>query len=446
MNRKLVLVAALLLSVAMATTGTLAYLTDRDSEANVFTVGNVSIDLNESFEQGATILPGKDIEKKPTITNTGKTDAWVWATIAIPSVLYDDDASKNVLHIDYTTEAVADGLWNWKLNGNWNVAKDQKIDDTDILYNVYTVLYETPLKSGETTTHPVITKVYMDDHVDIDPEGNVYHVEKGVVTDLNWNINTHGQPTMYVSAYAIQTEGFDTVEAGWAAYNEQWGDKGTEYGSAIKVMTVSSVDEMDDVLKAAFADDAEQVIVDAQGATLVNTDYAFTNSNVPTGKTVTVKNAKFEGKSKWNYANGTLVFDNCSFNNPNAAWSLHFDGGKGKLVFNNSKISGYAAFAGTLSSIEMNNTTIEGNGTYAMFRAYTDTTMNNCTIDCSNNDHSWYVEGLSICTATLTLNNCNLGYADFEVYDDASVVVNGSTVLQVGAGEDVLVDNNDRAF
>ena len=75
------------LTAGVAIGGTLAYLTDRDSEANVFTVGDVNIDLNEDFDQGATLIPGKDIVKKPTIKNIGPNDAWVWYTYAIPQAL-----------------------------------------------------------------------------------------------------------------------------------------------------------------------------------------------------------------------------------------------------------------------------------------------------------------------------------------------------------------------
>ena len=74
-------------TAAVTVGGTLAYLTDRDSEANVFTTGDVKIDLEEDFQQGAELLPGKDIEKEPTITNIGENTAWVWAEIAVPAEL-----------------------------------------------------------------------------------------------------------------------------------------------------------------------------------------------------------------------------------------------------------------------------------------------------------------------------------------------------------------------
>ena len=223
LNRKLVLILALVLSLAMATGGTLAFLTDRDTEVNVFTFGNVDIELDEAFIQDSELIPGMDIAKKPTITNVGRNDAWVWATIAIPSALDDDDASKNVVHFNMTKESVADGQWTWWEKGStteW--LKEKDVDHEGVKYNVYTVLYQTVLKPGETTENPVIYKVYMDDHVDIHPDGQLYHVENGVVTDLNWNVNTDGSPKIFVSAYAMQTNEFADVYAAYAAYTNQW--------------------------------------------------------------------------------------------------------------------------------------------------------------------------------------------------------------------------------
>lgn len=205
------------LTAAVAIGGTLAYLTDRDSEANVFTVGDVNIDLNESFNHGAALIPGVDIEKKPTVTNVGPNDAWVWASIAVPSALDNDDASKNVIHFNYSKDAEYN--WTWTNEGQWLVTKNVPIDGVN--YNVYTALYDEVLKKGETTKYPVIYKVYMDNHIDIDPDGNWHHVENGVVSEKLWS-TADGNPIIYVSAYAMQTEGFDTALDAYKAYNEQW--------------------------------------------------------------------------------------------------------------------------------------------------------------------------------------------------------------------------------
>lgn len=255
--KKIIAIVLLVVLVAAISIGaTLAYLTDRDSEVNTFTIGDVSIDLEEEFAQGSTLIPGVDIEKKPTITNTGKNDAWVWLTFAVPAALdvntpgSDVGSINNVIHWNFraaTTEgyiteekvqkAIADGFleddtltadyiidnkmyWdNHNSMGDGLNVFQQEIDG--VLYNVYVHLYNKALAPGEETL-PNIEKVYMDTNVDIDPNGDWYFVENGVATKLDWNTNEDGAPKIYVSAYAIQTDGFETVDEAYAAYTKQW--------------------------------------------------------------------------------------------------------------------------------------------------------------------------------------------------------------------------------
>ena len=262
LNRKWLMVIALVMSLTMATAGTLAYLTDRDSEANVFTMGNVEIDLNEEFNQGAELIPGQNIEKKPTITNTGKTDAWVWMIWSIPTALdnavqgTETGSNENTIHWNPTgataegyvnatrvQKAFADGVLTADMfpagttnyvdyitanNMTWNVFNSidtgknmfqQNVDG--VPYNHYVLLYNKALEPGETTL-PSVYNVFLDAHVDIDPDGNMYRVEKGVATDLKWNIKDNGNPVIYVSAYAMQKDGFTTVKEAYNAYNVQW--------------------------------------------------------------------------------------------------------------------------------------------------------------------------------------------------------------------------------
>jgi len=262
LKKILTTVLSLVLVVALTVAGTLAYLTDRDGKANVFTVGDVEITLEEDFEQGAQLVPGVNIEKMPKITNTGTNDAWVWMTFAIPAALdnwnpgTEEGSYENVIHWNplgattegYVTEdrvnkAIADGylpqgttaqeiidagttwdVFNALVNGG-NCYKE-KINEID--YNVYVIPYNKALEPGETTL-PSIYNVFLDAKVDIDPEGNWYKVENGVATPIVWNTNDNGNPVVFVSAYAIQKDGFASVEEAYAAYQTQWGENGSEY-------------------------------------------------------------------------------------------------------------------------------------------------------------------------------------------------------------------------
>ena len=231
-----------------------AYLTDRDSEANVFTVGDVTIDLvEEKFESGATLLPGVTIDKEAHIVNTGSNDAWVWMTIAVPSALDNaGDASQNVLHWNvpgafwegyndmqkYIDSAIENG---WLPAGStgvesaytWDVgtAVPMRTEEIDgITYNVHTLLYNSALKPGG-KTNIGLSDVYMDTRVDIDPDGNWHFVKGGQVTKLDWNSKDNGEPIVYVSAYAMQADAnITSVEQAYGLYGEQWGDNGDEWG------------------------------------------------------------------------------------------------------------------------------------------------------------------------------------------------------------------------
>ena len=204
-------------TAAVTVGGTLAYLTDRDSEANVFTTGDVKIDLEEDFQQGAELLPGVNVEKTPTITNIGKNDAYVWATVAIPGSL----------------ETVVDILGQ-NTDWDWDTIDAQEVEIDGVKYTVLTALYNNVLaKDAETSA--LFTGVSLDKTVDIDPDGQWHTVDQGNVVKLDWN-NSNGNPVIYVSAYAMQVEGFDTCYAAYEAYQTQWGDKGGEYATPPKLI------------------------------------------------------------------------------------------------------------------------------------------------------------------------------------------------------------------
>lgn len=231
-NMKKILCLALAVAlVAVISVGlTVAYLTDRDSKANVFTIGDVDIVLNESFGQGTALVPGVDIEKVPTITNIGKNTAWVWAHVAIPAALDSEYAYNNVVHFNYDKNSVGTDMWSWmkKDQPGWNMFTTT-IEGME--YNVYTVVYQKPLTVGA-TTESLLAKVYMDHNVDITPEGDMYIVENGITTPVGWNVHEDAFPIIYVSAYAVQVEGFDTVWDAHDAYFTQWGTNGIKWAPA----------------------------------------------------------------------------------------------------------------------------------------------------------------------------------------------------------------------
>ena len=265
MKKFIAVFLTVVLTAAVAIGGTLAYLTDRDSEANVFTVGDVNIDLNETFNQGATLIPGVSIEKKPTVTNVGPNKAYVWATVAVP---------KNLASVvEFTGTGTGWGTWD---NGTDTIINDEN-------YVLYTILHNDALDVGAVTAD-LFGTVALDNTVDIDPDGQWYTVVSGTATDLGWS-NADGNPVIHVSAYAIQTDGFADVNAAYTAYNTQWGDNGTAYGAQSTL--VSTADELAAVLtNGGTAVLSADVVVDADSTITIPAGTAATlnlNGNTLSG-------------------------------------------------------------------------------------------------------------------------------------------------------------------
>ena len=85
MNKKKILVLAVALSMVaiLAIGSTIAYFTAEDNAENVFTVGNVEIDLTEpnweatGEDEAADAYPGEALAKDPTVTNDGANPCFV---------------------------------------------------------------------------------------------------------------------------------------------------------------------------------------------------------------------------------------------------------------------------------------------------------------------------------------------------------------------------------
>ncbi|MBQ1237429.1 MAG: hypothetical protein IIX70_03965 [Oscillospiraceae bacterium] len=418
------LVLAMVLVAGLSVAGTVAYLTDRDAKTNVFTVGNVDISLNEAFGQGAALVPGVEINKVPTITNNGPTDAWVWMTFSIPSALdnfvqgTEQGSSENIIHWnplgataegyvnqDRVEKAIQQGLLPEgttaddiiAANKTWNVFNSlgqgqnvyqETIDN--VSYNTYVLLYNKALTKGETTL-PSLFKVYLDAQIDIDPEGEMYRVVDGNATKVNWNIKTNGNPLIHIAAYGIQKDNFATVNDAYAAYNTQWGSNGRAEADA----PVTTNPEDDTELENALKDpNAKQIVVNLTGdvtydvAAWANeamggeeTDYIMINGN---GHTITFN----QQDSDWNniVTNGAkLIISNAKITN-----SGHNDGPWNRHDLN---------FA---CEVELNNVVSD-----KALALKAGATLNNVTINDANNSDT-YAIWIQPNGQTVTLNGCTI--------------------------------------
>ena len=254
MKKKITAIFLCVALVAIAIVGaSLAYFTDTDNAKNTFTVGNVKIDLIEqqkgengleTFEPGKTLLPGTSdknaVSKIVTVKNTGANDAWVWVDLKIPAYLvsneYPTNESKNALHwnsygcfnVEYNSGnywglatsdgivgadhkvtntdmvAVEDGLWY-----DYQFVGKETIDNTE--YVVIRTKMQNELPAGKISL-PCLAQVYMDWRVVTNEDGTQFILPAGapISIDASWEI--------IVNAYAIQADGFNTVDEAIAGY------------------------------------------------------------------------------------------------------------------------------------------------------------------------------------------------------------------------------------
>lgn len=244
MKKKILSICLVAVIAVMAITGaSLAYLTDTDAEDNVFTVGNVEIDLYENFVDESKLFPAvydaenkiwnNAVTKEVFVTNTGSEAAYVRVHIAIPTILDDGDpsfnASKNVLHFNMGKETYADGKWSWNKTvdganypengGNWNfyTTTIEKVS-----YNVYVVTFKSTLAAGEATCS-AMKQVYLDPKVTNEDIARISETLKD-----GWHI--------YVAAEGVQEQGFNDA---YTALNTAFGTPGTY---PVNWTTVAGVD------------------------------------------------------------------------------------------------------------------------------------------------------------------------------------------------------------
>lgn len=401
-NKKLLAVVSVILVLVIGIVGTIAYLTDRDSEVNVFTMGEVEIDLQENFDQNATLKPGVEITKEVMIKNTGDDAAWVWYTYAVPM------EAEGVVDVQCST----DGWSTPTLVGT------EKIDD--IWYGVYACLYQTQLPADE-TTNIGMQKVTLNSQVDYNVnDGKYYLVNAGVVTEIEYDVAKTKIP---VNAYAIQTEGFDTVDAAYAAYGIQWG-----LGSYANTALVDTPEDLQDAAKdgkdIVMGDDIEVAaskggynmagIAPASGTTFdgAGNTFSATGANTTWDCVVyttggTIKNMTIKGGFRGIFTAGCssdIIIDNVVIDD--VCYTLSSDGFNSNysIIVTDSIINGWTSYTDGYKSVLFTDCKF-GQGTggykYAYCRPYAETTFTNCEFEAGYE--------FDATRTTCTFVNCTVG-------------------------------------
>ncbi len=189
--------AACTLAGAMAIGSTFAYLTDRQSATNTFTVGSVKIELKEpgfKEESAENIVPNQVIQKDPSINNTGENPALVFAKVVIPKqAVYTEEQAQSGDSSAAATRELFTFRTDADSNGKWLLLeKDTTGKDSD----TYLFGYSTEVEKGE-TTETIFDKV------------RYLNVVEGQVK---------GSLAIPVEAYAIQADNIQTLKKVFDTY------------------------------------------------------------------------------------------------------------------------------------------------------------------------------------------------------------------------------------
>lgn len=153
------ILAALSVVVVIGVSGMIAYLTDKDQEANKFTVGNVDINLVEpnwnavdADEDGVPdaaedLSAGQTLTKDPKVNNEGINPAYVYMKVKVPV------ANIATANADGTKNAAArTQLFTYTVpaNSKWKIM-DAYTDTTSAGYNTYVYYYNEEVPSNGST-------------------------------------------------------------------------------------------------------------------------------------------------------------------------------------------------------------------------------------------------------------------------------------------------------
>lgn len=271
MKKKSILVAAIavMLVAALVVGGTLAYFTDTKAKDNVFTVGNVSIQLIESTyhregndnsgdkdipdpthtasgmkyvtdghkaftdaeikadaekyadyigTKGVGMVPGRGVAKCPYVINTGKNAAYIRIRVMVPSAAnkdFVDVSNGGVITNQWCTTSMLSGEFINGKGGGWNYApyidKAAYTDENGVKYDVYTFVRNEPLAAGAMTEWNVWN------FIGIDKTANTADIQKAIDAGA---IAKDGTLHVLVQADAIQAEGFANATAAFAAFGK----------------------------------------------------------------------------------------------------------------------------------------------------------------------------------------------------------------------------------
>lgn len=364
MKKFLLTSLSLILVAAIAIGGTMAYLTDTDSDVNVMTLGNVKIAQHEyqrviengayktdtidnqtsyvleAFEQGKALLPATDPsnngagtwdsttvrmsqvdsyggmqvfvnpnaqDKFVTVENTGKTDAYIRTIVAIEIGSTDGSLIGTSYHQTWTENDV-DTI---SVDGNNYMVYEYVYGGGQLSDGSWR--HENGVLPAGDTSYPNLSQVYL----------------KSVATNEDMEAidgNNNGTLDILVLSQAVQAEGFADAKTALDTAFGKSTDKAAEwFGGENVPVTVSSADDM----YAALASGETDIVV--KGATISENLF---NGRYYKDRNIDFVDCTFTANMNYMYINDA-TFTNCTFDCGETNSAVHYDELFGDLVFNN---------------------------------------------------------------------------------------------------------------
>lgn len=436
-KKTLLMALSFALVAVVSVASTLAYLSAQDNAANVFTAGQVDVELIEQqrnadrtaledFKQGKELLPivgsaqgEKDnfglpkaanyVDKIVTVANTGRNDAYVRVLFGFPQVLDADKASEMPLHWNHSVTFDADGNYveGNKIDYNWKAeGLAYTIEIEGVVYNVYSYTYKTPLAAGTTTPDPAIVGLYLDSRVNYDADLGKYTIDYGEGPVALEGFD--GNVVMPVIAQAVQAGGFANSDAAFEAAFPVNAENLTKWFNNLGVKVAKPASGA--VRPAGYVPSVDDEVVD--GITVIDSSDEKTNL-----RALYNEGTKITGDFKVanSYLDGTY------------AMNVYGDS-TGNLTVVNTDLRGWVSYSGFKTATFTNCTFGQNTNPeyYNTIRPYSTITFVNCDFD---GTEFWF--DMLPAGATVTFENCTMNGNVIDSVDDLNIVQTTTNTITI---------------
>ena len=223
-GKKTAIILSVVLVMALAVGGTLAYLTSTATVTNTFTVGDVELTLDETkvdengvpvegaervIENTYHLIPGQEYVKDPTITVANDSEeAYVRMILTVENASAVQAIIDNPIHqlTDYKDLFKGWDDTKWIYEG---FVADEEANTISFEFRYYTKVTGNAEGEEAKVLEPLFTSLVIPPFVNGDELG-------ALMGD-----DTQGAVKVVVTAHAIQSAGFHNANAAWAAFDTQ---------------------------------------------------------------------------------------------------------------------------------------------------------------------------------------------------------------------------------